>query len=139
MTDNTSQMTDITSKKTLGKGARIVSWTLQVLLACGFFAAGGAKLMSAPPMVEMFDQIGFGQWFRYVTGVVEVGGAIALLIPFAIPYGAILLTTTMFCAVLTHLFIIHTNPAAAVVLLVLSATVIWLRRSQIQAGNRTKN
>jgi putative oxidoreductase len=136
MTDNTSKIAENTSKRTLGKGTRVVSWTLQILLASGFFAAGGAKLMSAPPMVEMFDQIGFGQWFRYVTGVVEVGGAIALLIPFIIPYGAILLTTTMFCALLTHLFILHSNPAAAVVLLILSATVTWLRRSQILPGNK---
>ena len=32
-------------------------------------------------MVEMFDKIGVGQWFRYVTGLIEVGGAILMLVP----------------------------------------------------------
>ena len=32
-------------------------------------------------MVAMFDQIGLGQWFRFVTGTVEVGAALALPLP----------------------------------------------------------
>ena len=31
-------------------------------------------------MVEMFDKIGLGQWFRYLTGGLEVTGAILLLV-----------------------------------------------------------
>jgi hypothetical protein len=32
-------------------------------------------------MVESFDRIGLGQWFRIVTGLVEIVGAVALLVP----------------------------------------------------------
>lgn len=32
-------------------------------------------------MVELFNEIGLGQWFRYLTGGLEVVGAVALLIP----------------------------------------------------------
>ena len=52
------------------------SWTartalvLQFLLALAFLAAGGAKLAGVSDMVEVFDSIGIGQWFRLVTGAV---------------------------------------------------------------------
>jgi uncharacterized membrane protein len=32
-------------------------------------------------MVGLFDAIGIGQWFRYLTGGLEVLGAVALLVP----------------------------------------------------------
>ena len=54
---------------------RIGAWALQGVLAAAFLAAGSAKLAGVPFMVELFDQIGVGQWFRVVTGVVEVVGA----------------------------------------------------------------
>ncbi len=81
-------------------------------------------------LVEVFEQIGLGQWFRYVTALVELTGVVALLVPgFALP-GALWLGITMFFASLTHIFILHNNPTPAVVLLVLCALVAWLRRDQ---------
>jgi DoxX-like family len=47
-----------------------------------------AKLAGVPFMVELFDQIGIGQWFRLVTGVVEITGAIALVFPGLASIGA---------------------------------------------------
>lgn len=32
-------------------------------------------------MVALFEQLGFGQWFRVVTGLVEIIGVLALLYP----------------------------------------------------------
>jgi len=84
-----------------------------------------------PMLVEVFDQIGVGQWFRIVTALVEIAGAIALLVPGLAALGAALLGVTMVFAVLTHIVILHNSPAAAVVLLLLNAAVLWLRRDQI--------
>ena len=56
---------------------RIGTWVLQGFVAAAFFAAGSAKLAGADYMVELFNDIGVGQWFRYVTGAVEVAGAAA--------------------------------------------------------------
>ncbi len=39
------------------------------MLAAAFLAAGGAKLAGVPAMVEMFEKVGVGQWFRIVTVV----------------------------------------------------------------------
>lgn len=58
--------------------ARIALWGLQLVLAGLFLLAGGSKLAAAAPMVALFDAVGIGQWFRYVTGAIEVVSAVAL-------------------------------------------------------------
>ena len=107
-----------------------VGWALQILLALAFFGAGFSKLFSAPDMVALFDQIGRGNWFRYLTGVMEVLSAVALLVPGWARFGALNLIMTMLGAIATHLFQIGGNPVGPVVLLVLSGAVFWLRRYQ---------
>ena len=84
-------------------------------------------------MVELFDQIGVGQWFRVVTGVVEVAGAVALLVPGLASIAALWLGTTMVFAVATHVFILHTSPVPAIVLGLLNALVVYLRRDELVA------
>ena len=64
-----------------GRVRTITLWILQVIVALAFFAAGGSKLTGAEQMVAVFDKIGWGQWFRYVTGLLEVASAIGLFIP----------------------------------------------------------
>ncbi|MCK4141950.1 DoxX family membrane protein [Ralstonia pseudosolanacearum] len=115
------------------KTIKIVSWGLRILAAAAFLAAGGAKLAGVPMMVAIFDHIGIGQWFRVVTGLVEVAGAIALLVPATVGFGGLLLAVTMVFAVLTHLFVIGGSPVPAVVLLAITATVAWLHRNSVAA------
>ena len=112
---------------------RIGAWTVQGILAAAFLAAGYAKLSGVPFMVELFDQIGVGQWFRVVTGLVEVTGAVALFVPGLASVGAAWLGSTMVFAVATHLFILHTSPVAAIVLGLLNALVVYLRRDELAA------
>lgn len=50
-------------------------WIASILLALVFLSEGAAKFRESRLWVQMFDQIGPGQWFRYFTGVVEVSGA----------------------------------------------------------------
>lgn len=116
---------------------RIGAWTLQVVVAAAFLAAAGAKLSAQPSMVQLFAQIGFGQWFRVVTGIVEVVGAVALLTPRLAPIGGLWLGATMFFGVLTHLFILHSNPLPAIVLGLLSLVIVYLRRNELSSLVRT--
>jgi hypothetical protein len=116
-------------------GRTILLWSLQLVAAIAFFAAGAAKLAGAPMMIEIFEQIGIGQWFRVVTGVVEVTGAILLLIPRLAAFGALLLAATMAGAAVTHLFVIGGSAAPAVVLLAITAFIAWLRRARTSAPN----
>jgi len=109
------------------KGLNIVLWVLQILAASAFLLAGGLKLAGAEPMVSMFDKIGLGQWFRYLTGGLEVTGAILLLIPTTVVLGGALLVMTMLGAIATHLFVLGGSPVPAIVLFVMVGTVTWYR------------
>jgi putative oxidoreductase len=111
-----------------GKRRTVGLWVLRGLLAAAFIAAGGAKLAGVPAMVEMFEKVGVGQWFRIVTGLLEVTGGILLLIPRLTFYGAALLLTVMVGAVTAHLTVLGGNPAPALILLVLNAVTAWLTR-----------
>ena len=109
----------------------IALWTTQLLVAGMFLFAGGSKLTGAPAMVALFDAIGAGQWFRYLTGSIEVGSALALLVPSLAPFGALLLIPTMIGAIATHLFIAGGTPVPAIVLLIGSVAIAWARRDQL--------
>ncbi len=115
------------------KGLTASLWVLQIAAAAMFFLAGFSKLAGAAPMVEAFAKIGIGQWFRYVTGAIEVVSAAMLLVPSLAVFGAALLVATMIGAIVTHLFIIGGNPAIPVVLLLVTGTVVWLRRGQLRS------
>jgi uncharacterized membrane protein YphA (DoxX/SURF4 family) len=104
---------------------------VQVVLAGMFFLAGGSKLAGAVAMVALFDAVGVGQWFRYVTGGIEVVSAVALLVPALAPFGAAALVATMIGAIATHLFIIGGSPGVPVLLLLGSLVIVWARRDQL--------
>ena len=108
----------------------MAGWILCVLLALVFLMVGGMKLMSRPIMVRELDQVGLGQWFRYLTGTLEVTAAIGLLIPKLSWWAALLLAVVMVGALIAHLTVLHSSPALAVILLVLTTVTVWLRRSQ---------
>jgi uncharacterized membrane protein YphA (DoxX/SURF4 family) len=112
---------------------RVGAWALQGIVAAAFLAAGYAKLAGVPFMVDLFAQIGLGQWFRVTTGVVEVAGAIALLVPGLASIGALWLGGVMVGAVATHLFLLHTSPVPAIVLGLLNTLVVYLRRDELVA------
>jgi uncharacterized membrane protein YphA (DoxX/SURF4 family) len=112
------------------RSANVALWVLQILAAAAFLAAGGSKLAGVQQMVDVFEKVGIGQWFRYVTGLLEVGGAIGLLIPRYTFYAAALLAAVMVGAVISHLTVLGGSPAAPVVLLLITGTVAFFRRSR---------
>jgi uncharacterized membrane protein YphA (DoxX/SURF4 family) len=81
-------------------------------------------------MVQMFGVIGLGQWLRYLTGAIEVVGAVLLLTPPLAVFGAVPLALTMIGAILTHLFVIGGSPAIPVLLLGATTTVASMRWSE---------
>ena len=112
---------------------RYFSFGLRALLTLVFVGAGGAKLAGVPMMVESFEAIGFGQGFRYFTGLVEVTVAALLWWPNRQAIGAALLGATMVGAVLTHWLIIGPSAAPAIVLGLMNAVVLYLYRDQVTA------
>ena len=128
-------MTDTTAvgaaTSTPSKAFHIVLWILQGLASLAFLMASSGKLLGKPEMVALFEAIGIGQWFRYVTGILELTGAVLVLIPKTCSAGAVLLATVMVGAIATHLFILHNAPTAPLVLLVLTGFIAWGRRGEL--------
>ncbi|NEA23042.1 DoxX family protein [Actinomadura bangladeshensis] len=111
---------------------RKVLWGAQILLAAFLLIGSGLpKLVGQADAVETFELIGWGQWFRYVTGVIEVTGAIALVIPRLAGLAATALIGLMAGAILTQILVIEPAwsilPAAFAVVF---ATIAWDRRTE---------
>jgi putative oxidoreductase len=113
-----------------GKIINLGLWILQIGAAGMFLMVGFFKLSGDPRMVALFDAIGLGQWFRYVTGSLEVLGALLLLIPRLSGLGALLLMGVMLGAVPTHLFVVGGSPLSAIILLIVTGVVAWGRRKR---------
>jgi putative oxidoreductase len=111
-----------------GKMINVGLWILQIGTAGMFLMVGFFKLSGDPQMVELFDAIGLGQWFRYLTGSLEVLGAVLLLVPRLSGLGGLLLVGVMLGAVATHLFVVGGSPLAAIILLIVTGIIAWGRR-----------
>ncbi|MEV1144437.1 DoxX family protein [Micromonospora sp. NPDC049799] len=116
---------------------RRLRWIPQVVLALVMLAAGAAKLGGEPAMVDMFDDIGAGQWFRYVVGALEITGAIGLLVPRLARYAALGLTVLLTGAVITNLAVLGTSPWSALALLALAAGTAALAHVDHEVGGRS--
>ena len=114
-----------------GRSGVVALWFVQIALAGMFLLAGGSKLAGAPAMVTLFNTVGVGQWFRYATGIIEVGSAIALLVPSIAVFGALALVPTMIGAVAAELFIVGDSAIPPAVLLLGAIGVVWVRRDQL--------
>ena len=126
-----SSQTAVLGKQNEGsKGLNIALWVVQVGVAAMVLMAGANKVSGNEQMVGMFQAIGFGQWFRYLTGSLEIIGGILLLVPSLAGVGGLITTGVFIGAVGTHLFIIGGNPAMAIVLLFASAFIAWGRRDR---------
>lgn len=110
---------------------KYLSIALRALLTLAFVGAGGAKLFGVEMMVATYETIGLGQWFRYLTAIVEIGGAILLWLPNRQALGSALLGATMVGAVLTHWFIIGPSAVPAIVLGLMTSVVLYIYRAQI--------
>ena len=81
----------------------VISWIVQVLLAALYVLTSSAKLIGRPQTIERFRHWGFPEKFYFVIGVLELLGAIGLLIPRLAGYAAIGLILLMIGAAATHL------------------------------------
>jgi|TARA_B100002003_G_scaffold90810_1_gene84794 uncharacterized membrane protein YphA (DoxX/SURF4 family) len=109
---------------------------IKILVSLAFLGAGLSKLAGVEMMVTTYEEIGFGQWFRYLTGVIEVGSVILLWLGSKQVFGAFLLVCTMLGAVLTHYFILGPSAVPAIVLGLLSAYILYYYRGQLSFLNK---
>jgi putative oxidoreductase len=106
----------------------IVLWIVQMATASAFFVAGAAQLYSISDAVGLSSRVGFGQWFRYVTGAIEFGSAVLLLYPGLAAIGAFLLACTMTAAIAGHVVVIGGSSLPAAILLGCCLFIAWGRQ-----------
>lgn len=80
----------------------------QAVLGLIGLGVGGAKITHQDDQIEEFQRYGYPQWFRVVTGILEIGGGIGLLVgllwrPELWWAGGLLLSGVMAGAVATHI------------------------------------
>ncbi|MDX3642256.1 DoxX family protein [Streptomyces sp. MB09-02B] len=113
-----------------GKGARISLRALQIVLALFYgFASALPKLIAHPSAVESFDTLGWGSAGMYTIGVLELAGAVGLLIPVLAPVAAVSLSALMVGAFITQITAFDGEYAATPLILIMPlALIAWVRR-----------
>jgi putative oxidoreductase len=94
----------------------VVDWVLRTCVAVLFGSVGYEKLSPTQGSywLTLFAEIGFGEWFMYFTGAIQVLGAILVLIPRTAVLGAALVGSTMIGAIVCHLVLLDTGIGGAV-------------------------
>ena len=98
---------------------------LRLLFIAAFVLAAAGKLTGAPEAVAMFEALGAGQWMRYVTGSMELAGAILIAFRRWRAVGALILSLVMLGATAAHLGSVPGNPLAPLTMLAALTAIGW--------------
>ncbi|MBY0414291.1 MAG: DoxX family protein, partial [Bdellovibrionales bacterium] len=124
--------------ETKSKNIIVISWIIRLILSIIFTLAAYLKFSGSHDMILMFNIIGVGQWFRLVTGAIELLGAIFLMIPKLTGFGSVLIMGVMAGAIAAHLYIIGGSFTFPLALLLTSMLELFISRKKIQkAFDRT--
>jgi uncharacterized membrane protein YphA (DoxX/SURF4 family) len=128
-------MTTATAPRTTSRTrpAAIGLWTLQILLGLVFIVGSGVpKLVGEAYAVQIFEDLGTGQWLRVVVGLLEIAGGIGLLVPRLAGLAAACLVALMVGATGAQLFFLSEGYwYTPVILGVLLGVVAVVRRHEI--------
>ncbi|MFC9540283.1 DoxX family protein [Lysinibacillus sp. NPDC056959] len=98
----------------------ILAWILQGILALMFLMAGTGKTFGSKMHIEGFKHWQLPQWFRVVTGIIELGAAILLIIGYwnntVAIIGAAILVAVGVGGVITHVRVKDPMKATATIL-----------------------
>ena len=108
-------------------------WTLRILVAAMFLLAGVMKLVGQPMMVREFEIVGLGQWFRYLTGVMEIAGATMVLVPSVSALGAMVLLLVDIGAFAAQLVVLHDDWVHTVVIALFIGLLIYVQRPAMKS------
>jgi putative oxidoreductase len=122
----------------------IAAWVLRVVVGLAFLLIAATKLIGTADTVEYFETIGWGQWFRYLTGSLDVVGAALLLVPRYTFYGAVVLTSSVGTATVLSMTVLSDDPhwgslnkvLQPLILTSLTIALGWLTRPPRRAGFR---
>jgi uncharacterized membrane protein YphA (DoxX/SURF4 family) len=92
----------------------VTGWVFRISAALLFLAVGLTKFNDRS-WVGLFADIGFGDWFRYLTGAIQSTAGVLLLVPRTTKAGAALAGCTMAGAIAVHLFMLDTGVGGAII------------------------
>ncbi|MFG2695389.1 DoxX family protein [Kitasatospora sp. NPDC048407] len=88
-------------------------------------------MLAMPAATTVFDAIGAGHWFMYLTGLIELVGAIGLLLPRLAGPAATGLIVFLLFAFLTQITAMHgENAGTPFLFMVPLAVIAWHRRTE---------
>ncbi len=130
---------ELANTQMVARKTNLVSWLLQLIVAVILLQTLFFKFTGAEESVYIFTTLGAEPWGRLISGVIELIAAALLLIPRTVTLGAILALGTISGAILSHLtklgIVVKDDGGTlfglALVVLVCSAAVLWLRRREI--------
>ena len=107
----------------------ITTWLPRIGMAL-FVLMIGSQKFTDPGWARIFAQIGAGQWFRYLSGVLQIAGAGLVLNPRTTVVGCAMIASTMLGAVIVNVFILRGGgifivPAALFVIVVAVGWSSW--------------
>jgi putative oxidoreductase len=105
----------------------IGDWLPRLAVAVLFLLVGGTKFERDSTWVGIFARIGFGDWFRYLAGTMQVAGAVLVLIPRTVVFGAALIACTLAGAVIAQVVVFHSIAAIIPGLLLVAVTFVGVR------------
>lgn len=113
------------------KPKQIAVRVLRVILGLFFVLDGVIKLTGISKTVQLFERIGWGQWFRYFTGsIVLAGGALILLRLRWTFLGAVLCACTVGTGALLYALNLHRDPTLPAVITFFTVTLAVLAYSE---------
>jgi hypothetical protein len=98
--------------------------SLRSFLALFFLLAGVRFLSGSDSMLTLFQQIGLGDWLRYVSGLSAISGGMLLLVPSRAIVGSAIATSLSLGALLLQAFMALGSPFMTVVLAFLSGSAL---------------
>jgi uncharacterized membrane protein len=137
MIDSASTPTAHRAAVTAGHGVRsprarrlnTALWVIQVATSLFFLVSAFPKLIGHPSASVVFDKIGWGDWLMYLTGSLELAGAIGLLIPLLSGLAGLAYIGLMVGAFITQVTVMDgQNAATPIIVAVVVAVIAWGRR-----------
>jgi len=113
-----------------GRAVDIALWVLQALLMLAFVVPVYRKFAGVTESVDLFDELGFGQWLRYAVGSLELVLALCLLAPAIAGLAAAGLVGVMAGAIATEVYVESGRWLLPLVLMLLAAVVAVGRRER---------
>ncbi len=124
-------------RKVFGSHLTLGDWAFRALIGVVFIFIGLSKF-NGGEWVQIFARIGWGQWFRYFTAIVQTSGGVLLLVPLTARVGMAMLAATMAGAAFFDVFFLGYGPIGVLIpgfLLGLILAAGWKGRGEPETGD----